>query len=54
MMKIEVIDLKKRFQEEKKEILSVIKKVLSKGNLVLTPELQNFENSICKFTKAKY
>ena len=53
-MKIEVIDLRKRFQEEKKEILNCIKSVLSKGNLVLTKEVQNFEEAICKFTGAKY
>ena len=35
-MKIEVIDLRKRFQEEKTEILKLIKNVLLKGNLVLT------------------
>ena len=33
-MKIELIDLKKRFQEEKTEIMKCIKKVLKKGNLV--------------------
>ena len=53
-MKIEVIDLRKRFLEEKKEILNCIKSVLSKGNLVLTKEVQNFEEAICKFTGAKY
>ncbi len=53
-MKIEVIDLRKRFQEEKKEILSVVKKILSKGNLVLTPELKSFEDNIAKYTGAKY
>jgi len=53
-MKIEVIDLRKRFQEEKKGILKCINRVLKKGNLVLTQEVQNFEKSICKFTGAKY
>ena len=42
-MKIEVIDLRKRFQEEKTEILKLIKNVLLKGNLVLTKEVDNFE-----------
>ena len=28
--------------------------VLTKGNLVLTSEVDNFEKSICKFTKSKY
>ena len=53
-MKIEVIDLKKRFEDEELELLSRIKKVLKKGNLVLTEELKNFENSICKFTGSKF
>ena len=53
-MRIEVIDLKKRFQEEKFEILKCINRVLKKGNLVLTKEVENFEKSICKFTHAKY
>ena len=53
-MKIEVIDLRKRFVEEKKGLLKCINRVLKKGNLILTSELQNFENSICKYTGAKY
>tara|TARA_B100000029_G_scaffold232220_2_gene229619 strand:- start:210 stop:1304 length:1095 start_codon:yes stop_codon:yes gene_type:complete len=51
---IELIDLRKRYQDEKKEILKCIKKVLKKGNLVLTPEVENFEKMVCKFTGAKY
>ena len=53
-MAIEIIDLKKRFQEEKYEILKCINRVLKKGNFILTPEVQNFEKSICKFTGSKY
>ena len=53
-MKIEVIDLKKRFKDEKFELLSRITKVLKKGNLVLTEELEDFEKSICKFTGSKF
>jgi len=53
-MLIEVIDLRKRFQEEKRDILKRITNVLKKGNLILTSEVQNFEKSICKFTGAKY
>ena len=52
--KISFIDLKQRFEEEKKELLPIIEKVLSSGNLVLTPELDRFEDKICKFTGAKY
>ena len=53
-MKIELIDLKMRFQEEKIEIMKCIEKVLEKGNLVLTEEVKNFEKSICQFTGLKY
>ena len=53
-MKIEVIDLKKRFQEEKYELMKSIKKVLTKGNLVLTKEVESFEKKICKFVGSKY
>ena len=47
-MKIELIDLRKRFQEEKNEIMECIENVLEKGNLVLTEEVINFERS-CSF-----
>ena len=43
-----------RFQEEKIEIMKCIEKVLEKGNLVLTEEVNNFEKSICQFTGLKY
>ena len=49
-----IFDLRKRFIEEKKGLLKCINRVLKKGNLILTSELQNFENSICKYTGAKY
>ena len=53
-MTIEIIDLKKRFQEERHEILKCINRVLKRGNFILTPEVQNFEQSVCKFTGSKY
>ncbi len=53
-MKIEFVDLKLRYADEKKEIDKCINNVLKKGNLVLTEELNKFENDICKFTKSKY
>jgi dTDP-4-amino-4,6-dideoxygalactose transaminase len=53
-MKVELIDLRDRFKEEEKTILKIVKKVLSKGNLILTKEVQNFEKSICKFKGAKF
>ena len=53
-MKVELIDLRDRFKEERKAIIKIVEKVLSKGNLILTKEVQNFEKSICKFTDAKF
>jgi len=53
-IKVPFIDLKQRFQEEKKELMPIIEKVLSKGSLVLTPELEKFEKKMSKFTGAKY
>ncbi len=53
-MKIELIDLKQRYKEESNQILRSINKVLSKGNLVLTKELSNFEDNVCKYTGSKY
>ena len=53
-MKIELVDLKKRYKNERKALLQCIDRVLKKGNLILTPEVQNFENAVCKFTRVKY
>jgi len=53
-MKIELIDLKQRYKEESSQILGCIKKILSKGHLVLTEELNNFEKNISKYTRTKY
>ena len=53
-MKVELIDLKQRFKNEEKTIMKIVHKVLSKGNLILTKEVQNFEKSICKYTNSKY
>ena len=40
-MKVELIDLKKRFQEEKFEIMKCLERVLEKGSLVLTEEVSS-------------
>lgn len=53
-MKVELIDLKQRFKSEEKTIMKILHKVLSKGNLILTKEVQNFEKAICKYTNSKY
>ncbi len=53
-MKVEFIDLKSRYKNEKREIMKSLDRVLKKGHLVLTPELEEFEEKICKYTKRNY
>ncbi|MDC3096444.1 DegT/DnrJ/EryC1/StrS family aminotransferase [Alphaproteobacteria bacterium] len=53
-MKIPFIDLKARYIEEKKELLTAVEKVLSSGSLVMTKELQEFEEKVEQYTKAKF
>ena len=52
-MHVPLIDLKQRYIEEKDDIINIIDKTLTKGNLVLTPEINDFENDICKFVGSK-
>ena len=52
--KVPLIDLKERYQDEKDELLSCVERVLESGNLVLTPELIDFEERVAKYTKSKY
>lgn len=49
-MEVPFIDLKQRFQEEKYEIMNCIENTLKKGNLVLTPELIEFEKEVELYT----
>ena len=51
-MKVELIDLKKRYQQEKSEILKIIDSVLKKGHLIMTKEVYQFEKAICTCFKA--
>ena len=53
-MNIQLIDLKQRYLDEKKELIKCFKKVVSNGSLVLTDEVNNFEKNICDYTGAKY
>jgi dTDP-4-amino-4,6-dideoxygalactose transaminase len=53
-MKVEFVDLKSRYLLERREILKTLDKVLKKGHLVLTNELEEFEQEICKYTKRNY
>ena len=52
--KISFVDLKQRFQEEKKDLMQIIENVLTNASLVLTPELEKFEKNISKYTGSKY
>ena len=53
-MRVEFIDLKSRYKLERQEILKTLDKVLKKGHLVLTNELEEFEQKICQYTKRNY
>ena len=53
-MKVDFIDLKSRYKLERQEILKTLDKVLKKGHLVLTNELEEFEQKICQYTKQNY
>ena len=44
IMKVKLIDLVERYKEEKKELISCFKNTISKGHLVLTKEVSDFEN----------
>jgi dTDP-4-amino-4,6-dideoxygalactose transaminase len=52
-MHVPIIDLKQRYSEEREDILKIIDDTLSKGHLVLTPEINDFEKDICNFVKSK-
>jgi dTDP-4-amino-4,6-dideoxygalactose transaminase len=51
-MNIPFIDLKQRFEEEKTELMGCIERILSKGALVMTPELREFEENVEKYSGA--
>lgn len=53
-MKVPFIDLKARFTEEKEELMIAVEKTLSNGSLVMTKELEEFEQDVQNYTKAKY
>ena len=54
LMKVDLIDIKYRYLDEHKQILESIKRLLKKGNLVLTEEVKSFEEKISSYTKMKY
>ena len=47
-------DLIKHYNYNKKEVLSTIKKILSRGILEMGPEVENFEKNFSKYCNSKY
>lgn len=52
--KVPFIDLALRYQEEREEILACIDRVLAKGHLVLTEEVNEFEADVVAYTGARH
>ncbi len=53
-MKVPFHDIAQRYAEEREEILACIDRVLSKGHVFLSEEVDEFEAAICKYTGAKH
>lgn len=53
-MKVPFIDLQQRFEEERHEILACVENVLSKGHLILTEEVNEFERQAAEYIKVKH
>lgn len=52
--KVGIIDLQQRFQEEKAELLKIVHQTLESGHLVLTPEVQAFEQAAARYAGVKH
>ena len=53
-LNVGMIDLKQRYIEEKVSLNKSFNDVLSKGHLILTEEVSQFENEVCEYTGQKY
>ena len=53
-MKVEFVDLKARYQQEKIILNECFNRVLEKGHLILTEELSQLESDVCDFTGSRY
>lgn len=53
-MKVPFIDLQQRYQEEKSELLACVDNVLSKGHLILTQEVNEFEEQAANYIDVKH
>lgn len=52
--KVSWVDLQERYQEEREEILDCMDKVLTKGHVIMTPELDDCEQKISEYSGAKH
>lgn len=53
-LKVPFIDLQQRYQDEKDELIACVDRILTKGHLVMTQEVGEFEQKIAEYTGAKY
>ena len=53
-MKVPFIDLQQRYAEEKVELLNCVDKVLSKGHLIMTEEVSEFEEQAANYIGVKH
>jgi dTDP-4-amino-4,6-dideoxygalactose transaminase len=53
-LKVPFIDLQQRYQEEKAELLACVDRILTKGHLVMTEEVGEFEKRVVEYTGAKH
>ncbi len=52
--KISWVDLQQRYQEEREEILDCIDRALTKGHVIMTPELDDCEQKVASYSGAKH
>jgi len=52
--KVPFIDLQQRYQDEKAELIACVDRILTKGHLVMTQEVGEFEQQIVDYTGAKH
>lgn len=53
-LKVPFIDLQQRYQEEKAELIACVDRILTKGHLVMTEEVGQFEQAVVEYTGAKH
>ena len=53
-MRVDFIDLKSRYLDEKETLNECFNRVLERGHLVLTEELSHLESDVCDYTGSQY